>query len=95
MKVVEGDVVVSVEGMPLEEAMQSTEGRQKLAKFRNPKLGDEMTMIVRRDGKEVELKGAAVTLDVKEYHFIEINPIPTPEQLALRNAVFYAKAARP
>ena len=54
-----------------------------------------MTMTVLRDGKEVELKGAAVTLDVKEYHFIEINPTPTQEQLTLRNAVFYAKAANP
>ncbi|MEY2720302.1 MAG: hypothetical protein RLZZ273_1668 [Bacteroidota bacterium] len=92
MKVVDGDVVVSVEGMPMQEAMQSAEGRQKLSKFRNPKLGDEMTMTVLRDGKELELKGAAVTLDVKEYHFIEIDPKPSPEQLALRRAVFYANA---
>jgi hypothetical protein len=51
-----------------------------------------MTMTVSRNGSLVELKGAARTLDVKEYHFIEINPSPTPEQKALRNAVFYAKA---
>jgi hypothetical protein len=51
-----------------------------------------MTMTVLRDGKELELKGAAVTLDVKEYHFIEIDPKPSPEQLALRRAVFYANA---
>lgn len=92
MKVVEGDIVISVEGMPMQEAMQSAEGRQKLSKFRNPKLGDEMTMTVLRDGKEIELKGSAVTLDVKEYHFIEIDPKPTSEQLALRNAVFYMNA---
>ena len=92
MKVVEGDVVVSVEGMPMQEAMQSAEGRQKLSKFRNPKLGDEMTMTVLRDGKEIELKGTAVTVDVKEYHFIEIDPKASPEQLALRRAVFYANA---
>jgi len=93
--VVEDDVVVAIAGMPMEEAMQSAEGRKMLASFRNPKLGDEMTLTVLRDGKEVELKGTAITLDVKEYHFIEINPAPTPEQLALRNAVFYAKAAKP
>jgi predicted metalloprotease with PDZ domain len=92
MKVEDGDVVVSIEGMAMEEAFQSAEGRQKLAKFRSPKLGDEMTMTVSRNGALVELKGAARTLDVKEYHFIEINPSPTPEQKALRNAVFYAKA---
>lgn len=92
MKVEDGDVVVSIEGMTLDEAFQSAEGRQKLAKFRSPKLGDEMTMTVSRNGSLVELKGAARTLDVKEYHFIEINPSPTPEQKALRNAVFYAKA---
>jgi predicted metalloprotease with PDZ domain len=90
--VVEGDVVVAIGGMPMEDAMQSAEGRKMLASFRNPKLGDEMTLTVLRDGKEVELKGTATTLDVKEYHFIEIEAKPSPEQLALRRAVFYSNA---
>ena len=92
MKVVDGDVVISIEGQPIDDVFNSPEGRQKLGKFRNPKVGDQMKLVVRRSGSEIELSGNATMVDKKEFHFIEINPTPTPEQKALRDAVFYAKA---
>ncbi len=89
MKIVDGDRIVTVEGMTLQEAFQSETGRATLEKFRTSKVGDTLSMVVLRDGQEVELKGAAEMVNKVERHFIEISPTPTPAQTALKRAVYY------
>jgi predicted metalloprotease with PDZ domain len=89
MKVVDGDRVVKIEGMTMQEAFQSEAGRAALEKFRVAKVGDTLSMVVLRDGQEVELSGKAEMVNKTERHFIEINPTPTPAQTALKRAVYY------
>ncbi|MCX6140611.1 MAG: hypothetical protein NTX15_07275 [Candidatus Kapabacteria bacterium] len=89
LKIVDGDVVVKVEGMTMQQAFQSPEGRSVLQKFSKSTLGDTMSMVVLRNGKEVELTGVAVMVEKIDKHFIEIDANPTPAQATLKRAVFY------
>ena len=89
MKVQKGDVLVSVNDVPMSELFSSSEGRLMARKLRTPAEGDTLKIVVLRNGAEVELVGAATTVDRVERHFFDVDPAATPEQIALRNAVFY------
>jgi predicted metalloprotease with PDZ domain len=84
-----GDVLISMEGTPLEELFNSEAGPTIMNKLRTPKIGDALTVTVRRNGQVLELKGTAAMVKNIERHFIEVDPAATPAQIALRNAVFY------
>jgi predicted metalloprotease with PDZ domain len=84
-----GDELVSMEGTPLEELFNSAAGATIMNKLRTPKIGDPLTITVRRNGEVLELKGTATMVKNIERHFIEAEPAATPAQVALRNAVFY------
>lgn len=92
MKIVDGDRLVKVEGLTMAEAFQSDAGQKVMTKFLKSNIGDTMTLVVDRNGKEIELTGSAVMVEKIEKHFIEIDPNPTPEQLKLKHAVFYLTA---
>ena len=87
--VVDGDVVTSVEGIPVEQIFTSDDGRKALMKFRKPKLTDELLVNVLRNGVETPIKGKAVMVNVVERHFIDVNPNPTPEQRELKSSLYY------
>ncbi len=89
LKVENGDVLVSVEDVPLSELFDSAEGRTMLRKFRSPSKGATLKMVVNRNGSELELNGEATMVEKIDRHFFEVDPAATPEQVALRNAVFY------
>jgi len=89
MKVVDGDKLVKVEGFTITEAFQSAAGQKAINKFREANVGDTMSIVVERNGKEVDLNGTAAMVEKIEKHFIEIDPNPTPEQAKLKRAVFY------
>jgi hypothetical protein len=84
-----GDELLSMEGTPLEELFNSAAGATIMNKLRTPKIGDPLTVTVRRNGEVLELKGTAAMVKNIERHFIEADPAATPAQVALRNAVFY------
>lgn len=94
MKVRDGDVLVSIDDVPLSELFNSAEGRTMMRKLRNPSKGAPMKLVVMRSGAEVELNGEATTVEKIDRHFIEVNPNATPEQIALRESVFYAGSRR-
>lgn len=89
MGVKPGDMWLSMDGMTLEELFTSTQGQSAMNKLRSPKIGDPLTITVRRNGEVLELKGTAAMVKNVERHFIELDPAATPAQIALRNAVFY------
>ena len=89
LKVKAGDVVVSINDVPLTELFGSSEGRSAMRKLRTPSKGDVLKLVVRRDGVDIELSGEATMVDKIDRHFIDVDPAATPEQIALRNAVFY------
>lgn len=85
----DGDHLIKIEGVPLAEVPSSSNGSSLLAKMRSPKLGDVITITVERNKEELELSAAAVMVDRVEKHFIEADPMATPQQLALRKSVFW------
>lgn len=84
-----GDELVSMEGTPLEELFNSAAGATIMNKLRTPKIGDPLTITVRRNGEVLELKGTAAMVKNIERHFIEVDTAAAPSKVALRNAVFY------
>jgi predicted metalloprotease with PDZ domain len=89
LKVKDGDEVIKVNGMTLEELFSSANGRTAMKTLRDPKLDDELTLVVRRDGQEISLTGKAVMVNRVERHFLTIDPDPTEEQKKLKQALFY------
>jgi hypothetical protein len=89
LKLQDGDLLVSVNDVPMAELFESPEGRTMMRKLRSPADGDTLKLVVRRSGVDVELSGQATQVDKIDKHFFENDPAATPEQIALRNAVFY------
>jgi len=89
LKVEDGDALVSIDDVPLSELFNSAEGRTMMRKLRTPSKGAALKLVVNRNGTEIELNGEATMVEKIDRHFIEVNPAATPEQIALRNAVFY------
>jgi predicted metalloprotease with PDZ domain len=89
LKLQNGDLLVSVNDVPMAELFESPEGRTMMRKLRSPADGDTLKLVVRRSGVDVELSGQATQVDKIDKHFFENDPAATPEQIALRNAVFY------
>ncbi len=85
----DNDRLVRINGLTLEEVFQSSEGRAQFSKLREAKIGDQLTITVERNGKEIELTGAATTVRKVERNFIEANAAASQEQLRLRRALFY------
>lgn len=89
LNVQDGDALVSVDDVPLSELFNSAEGRTMMRKLRTPSKGAALKLLVNRNGTDIELNGEATMVEKIDRHFIEVNPNATPEQIALRNAVFY------
>lgn len=89
MNIQAGDLLVSVNDVPMSELFSSAEGRTMMRKLRSPAAGDSLKLVVQRKGAEIELSGQATEVDKIDRHFFEADPAATPEQIALRNAVFY------
>lgn len=90
LKVEDGDALVSVDDVPLSELFNSAEGRTAMRKWRTPGKGAALKLVVNRNGTDIELTGEATMVEKIDRHFIEVNPAATPEQIALRESVFYA-----
>lgn len=75
----EGDILYKVDG----EELNMMTAQKIMGKMQNAKVGDELTLTVKREGEEKEIKAALQPSKIM--HVFEIDENATQEQIELRN----------
>ncbi len=85
-----GDIIYSVNGTIIAPS-NDEDGNEILVwtKVMLPKDSTEVTLVVKRDGNEVSLRGVPISSERKERHYLKDSPDATPEQIAFRKRIFY------